>query len=130
MPQKNPYSFNRGFLPNPCDALYQDDVQISKSPHIQEFVQLAHDLEDEISGGFNLDFLMFQVADNSLAFAKSGLIFFKIKSLKLYSGVCKTFKQFCNEKLGYSTWYINRMIQASRVMMTLVASNCEILPRN
>ena len=130
MTQQNPYSFDRSFLPNPCDALYQDDVEISELPHIQELVQLAFDLEDQLSGDFNLEFLMFQIADNSLAFVKSGLIYFKIKALKLYSGVCKTFKQFCNEKLGYSVWQVNNQIKASRVVMTLVAAGFEQLPKN
>ena len=109
MPQKNPYGFDRSFLPNPCDALYQD-AEISKLPHIQELVELAQGMEDQLSGDFDLDFLLFQIADNSLAFVKSGLIFFKIKALRLYSGVCGTFKQFCAQKLGYSTWYVNRII--------------------
>ena len=130
MTQQNPYSFDRSFLPNPCDALYQDDVEISKSPQIQELVQLAYDLEDRLSGDFNLDFLLFQIFDNSLAFVKTGLIMFKIKSLKLYSGISGTFKQFCQEKLGYSVWQVNRGIQAARVVMTLVAAGFDQVPKN
>ena len=130
MPQKNPYSFNLSFLPNPCDALYQDDVEISKSAHVQELVQLAHDLEDQLSGDFNLDFLLFQIADNSLAFVKTGLLFFKIKYFKLFKSVCGTFKQFCQEKLGYSVWQVNNQIKAARVVMTLVAAGFDQFPKN
>ncbi len=130
MAQKNPYNFNLSFLPNPCDALYQDDVEISKLPHIQELVELPQDMEDQISGDFNLDFVLFKIFDNSLAFVKTGLLCFKIKYFKLFKSVCGTCKQFRQEKLGYSTWYANRMIQAARVVMTLVAAGFEVLPRN
>ena len=41
---------------------------------------------------------------------KTGLLCFKIKYFKLFKSVCGTCKQFRQEKLGYSTWYANRMI--------------------
>ena len=126
---KNPYKTARGFLPNPMNALYEEDAEISEAKHIQELVQLAHDLENEIAGGFDLGSLLFQIKDNSLGFVKNGKIAFKIKTLKLYEGVSRTFKQFCQEQLGYSSWYIDRLIRASRVVIELVAAGFEILPK-
>ncbi len=126
---KNPYKTARGFLPNPMNALYEEDAEISEAKHIQELVQLAHDLENEIAGGFDLGSLLFQIKDNSLGFVKNGKIAFKIKTLKLYEGVSRTFKQFCQEQLGYSSWYIDRLIRASRVVIELVAAGFEILTK-
>ena len=54
---------------------------------------------------------------------------FKIKSLRLYKQTCRTFKQFCQEHLGYSTWQVNRNIRAAKVVMELVAHGFDILPR-
>ena len=126
---RNPYSTQRGFLPNPMDALYDEDAEISDAVHIQEIVKLAHNLEDEIAGGFDLNSLLCQIKNNSLGFLKNGLIFFKIKSLKLYEGVCRTFKQFCQEKVGYSVWQVNRLIVSSKICIELIAAGVEILPK-
>lgn len=125
---KNPYHTQRGFLPNPMNALYDEDAEISDAKHIQEIVKLARSLEDEIAGGFDLDSLLFQIKDNTLGFLKNGLIAFKIKSLKLYDGVSRTFKQFCQEKLGYSVWQVNRNIVAAKVCIELIAANFHQLP--
>ncbi len=129
MKKKNPYPTQRGFLPNPMNALYDEDAEISDAKHIQQIVKLAHNLEDEIAGGFDLGSLLFQIKDNSLGFLKNGMIAFKIKSLKLYKGVSRTFKQFCQEQLGYSVWQVNRLIVAAKVCIELIAAGFEILPK-
>ncbi len=129
MKKKNPYHTQRGFLPNPMNALYDEDAEISDAVHIQEIVKLARSLEDEIAGGFDLNSLLCQIKNNSLGFLKNGLIFFKIKTLKLYEGVCRTFKQFCQEKVGYSVWQVNRLIVSSKICIELIAAGVEILPK-
>ncbi len=126
---RNPYPTQRGFLPNPMNALYDEDAEISDAVHIQQIVNLASELEDEIAGGFDLDSLLFQIKDNSLGFVKNGLIAFKIKSLKLYEGVSRTFKQFCQDVLGYSVWQVNRLIVSAKVCIELIAAGFEILPK-
>lgn len=55
-----------------------------KTPFIQELNQYAIDLEDQISGEFDLNHLIFEFANNQLAFVRNGLILAKIKFLKLY----------------------------------------------
>ena len=127
--KKNPYSTKKGFLPNPANPLYQDDIEISDNPEIQELCQLAHDLEDGIEGDFDLNFLITEIKNNSLSFCRIGIIAFKVKSLKLYKKVAKTFKQFCEEQIGYSVWYVNRLIVSSKVVFDLIAANFDILPK-
>ncbi len=126
---RNPYSVSRGFLPNPMNALYEEDAEISDAKHIQEIFTLARSLEDEIAGGFDLGSLIFQIKDNTLGFLKNGMISFKIKSLKLYEGVSRTFKQFCQEQLGYSVWQVNRLINAAKVCIELIAAGFDQLPK-
>ncbi len=128
MKKKNPYHTQRGFLPNPMNALYDEDAEISDAVHIQEIIKLAHNLENEIAGGFDLNSLLCQIKNNSLGFLRNGLIFFKIKSLKLYEGVCRTFKQFCQEKVGYSVWQVNRLIVSSKICIELIAAGFHQLP--
>lgn len=128
--KKNPYQTKSGFLPNPANPLYQDDIEISDNPEIQELVQLAQDLEDGISGDFDLSFLTNQIKNDSLSFARIGLIAFKIKSMRLFKKVARTFKQFCEEHIGYSVWYVNRLIAASTVVFELVTAGFSVVPKN
>ncbi len=128
--KKNPYKTKQGFLPNPANCLYQDDIKISDKPEIQELVHLASDLEDEISGGFDIEFLTFQIKNNTLSFIKTGLVAFKVKSLKLYKKVAKTFKEYCEKHIGYSVWYVNRLIVSAKVCMEILAANFSVLPKN
>lgn len=125
----NPYKIKPGFLPNPSDPLYQDDIEISDAPEIQELVQFATDTEDSIEGDFDLEYLTFQIKNDSLNYVRQGLIFFKIKSLRLFKKVSKTFKEFCQTHTRYSVWYANRLIVAAKVAMELICNNCEILPK-
>ena len=131
MPTKNPYKTNRNFLPNPAEAIYQEeDAQISELPHIQELWNFAIDNEDQIEGDFDLDFLKFQIFDNEFAFVKTGLVAFKIKAMKLYADISHTFKAYCEDYLHMSVWMIDRLIRASKVVLDLVQAGFEILPRN
>ena len=65
---------NQNFLHNPFDALYQDNTLLSDKPEIQELNQYALDLEDQIPGEFNLQYLTFEFAYNQLGFVRNGLL--------------------------------------------------------
>ena len=124
----NPCTPNPNYLPNPADPLYQIE-KISSADHVQNLVDEAARLESFIAGDFDLDELIGKVKINTLGYVKNGLIAFKIKSLRLYKQSCRTFKQFCQEHLGLSTWQVNRNIRAAKVVMELVAHGFDILPR-
>ena len=124
----NPYKTNPNYLPNPADPLYQLE-NFSESDHVQNLVEEAARLESQIAGDFDLDELVGKIKINTLGYVKNGLIAFKIKSLRLYKQTCRTFKQFCQEHLGLSTWQVNRNIRAAKVVMELVAHGFDILPQ-
>ena len=124
----NPYTSNPNYLPNPIDPLYQLE-NISDADHVQNLVEEAARLESQIAGDFDLDELVGKIKINTLGYVKNGLLAFKIKSLRLYKQSCRTFKQFCQEHLGLSTWQVNRNIRAAKVVMELVAHGFEILPQ-
>ena len=130
MTRETIYKTDREFLPNPVDSLYQTDTElIGTSDHVRDLYDEAVALEDKIAADFDLDELVGKFKINTMAFVKNGLIAFKIKQLKLYKNVCKTFKQFCTEHLGISCWQVNRNIRAAQVVMELIAHGFEQLPR-
>ena len=124
----NPYTSNPNYLPNPADPLYQLE-NVSESDHVSDLIEEAARLESLIPGDFDLDELVGKIQINTLGYVKNGLLAFKIKSLRLYKQSCRTFKQFCEEHLGYSTWQVNRNIRAARVVMELVSYGFEVLPQ-
>ena len=127
----NPYTRNRFYLPNPFDALYQDNTLLSKKPQIQELNQYAIDLADRIEGDFNLEYLTNEFAYNQLGFVRNGLLLAKIKFLKLYKNYGDgTFASFCKHQLKKQRWQINDTIKASRVVLDLMYAGFEILPTN
>lgn len=128
---KNPYKKDPTLLANPFDFLYQQsDAGISQDDAIQELIDYAIELDDQIEGDFNLGSLVFEIRNNTLSFVRTGLIAFKIKSLKLHKNQFSSFARFCIEALGITHWQINRTIQASRTVLELIHNGFEILPRN
>jgi len=128
---KDPYKKDSTILANPFDFLYQQsDTGISADDAIQELIDYATELEDQIEGDFNLGSLVFEIRNNALSFVRTGLIAFKIKALKLYKNQFGSFRSFCTDALGVTHWQINRTIQASRTVLELIHNGFEILPRN
>ena len=119
------------YLQNPFNALYQDDTLLSKKPEIKELNQYAIDLESQIEGDFNLEYLSFEFAYNQLAFVRNGLLLAKIKFLKLYKNYGDgTFASFCKYQLRKQRWQINDTIKAARVVLELMYAGFDILPTN
>ncbi len=129
--KKNPYQLNRDYIPNPANAFYSygEDVKISESQHIQELHDYVVELEDKIAGDFEINEIIHQIKKDTFGFVRIGLIAFKIKAMKLYKNVSRTYKNFCQEYLHQSHWYVDRLIRASKVILELVAAGFEILPR-
>jgi hypothetical protein len=122
---------NPRYLANPFDHIYQNnDVEISNRPEIKELESFAIDLEDQIEGDFDLEFLTFQIRNDQLAFVRMGLIAAQIKFKKLYKKTHRSFDHYCREMLGVSYWQIDDTIKATDVVMELVANGFEVLPKN
>jgi hypothetical protein len=125
------YKTNPRYLANPFDHIYQNhDVEVSNRPEIQELQDLAIHLEDQIEGDFNLEFLTFEIRNNQLAFARTGLIAAQIKFKKLYKHTHTNFDHYCREMLGVSYWQIDDTIKATDVVMELMANGFDVLPQN
>ena len=119
------------YLLNPFNALYQDSSLLSNKPQIQELNQYAVDLESQIAGDFNLEYLTNEFAYNQLAFVRNGLLLAKIKFQKLYKNYGDgTFASFCKHQLKKQRWQINDTIKAARVVLDLMYAGFEILPTN
>ncbi len=128
---KDYYKANSTLLASPFDFLYQQsDVEISQDDAIQELIDYATELDNQIEGDFDLGSLIFEIRNNSFSFVRTGLAAFKIKFLKLYKEKYFSFNAFCNEALRMTSSYVNRIIAASRIVMELVHNGFEVLPRN
>lgn len=125
------YKTDSRYLANPFDHIYQNhDVEVSNRPEIQELQDLALDLSDKIEGDFDLEFLTFEIRNNQLAFARTGLIAAQIKFKNLYKRTHSCFDHYCREKLGVSYWQIDDTIKATDVVMELIANGFDVLPKN
>jgi hypothetical protein len=125
------YKTDSRYLANPFDHIYQNhDVEVSNRPEIQELQDLAIHLEDQIEGDFDLEFLTFEIRNNQLAFARTGLIASQIKFKKLYKHTHANFDQYCREMLGVSYWQIDDTIKATDVVIELMANGFDVLPKN
>jgi hypothetical protein len=119
------------YLQDPFNTIYQDDSQLSKLPEIQELNQYALDLDDQIEGDFDLDWIEFEFAYNRLAYVRNGLILAKLKFMKLYKNCGDgTFASFCRERLKITRWQVNENIKAARITMELIYAGFIHLPTN
>lgn len=129
--KKNYYSAPKGFLIDPFLPLYQTpDAKTSQDNAIQGLIQYGLDLESQIPGDFSLGSIILEFKNNTFSFVRSGLLMYKVKTLKLYKKTYSNFKVFCKEALKVSHWQVNRMVEASRVVLELIQAGFEILPRN
>lgn len=100
-------------------------------PSIDEVLTYADELDAE---GNNISF---EWADNEiknhlLSYVRVGLVAGRVKLYKLYRHAKKkiqTFRDYCESHLGKSLWYINRHIEAARVVLDLVKAGFKILPQ-
>lgn len=128
--KKNPYRAPKGFVPNPFTPLYQEpDVDPSEDLSVQEILDYALTLEDQIPGDFSLSQVVNEIKSNSLSFVRTGLLAYKVKVYKIYRNVHRNFKEFCEKALGVSHWQINRNIEAARVVVELAQNGFDILPK-
>ncbi len=128
---KDPYKIDRSFLTPPTQSLYQEyDGEISQLDWIPDLLEDAVELDNNISGDFDLDYLKFRIYSNEYAFIRTGLIAFKIKAFKLYRGVAKSFKKFCEDHLHKTHWMVDRLIRAAKTCIDLIVAGFQVIPRN
>ncbi len=81
--------------------------------------------------------ISFEWADNEiknhlLSYVRVGLVAARVKLYKLYKRAkssIKTFRDYCENHLGKSSWYVNRLIEAARVTLELAQSGFTVLPQ-
>lgn len=129
---KDPYKLPRGWVVNPFDFLYQRDVEFSKEPEIQELLEFANELEDSISGEIEsrIEYYEFSFRFDSLAFVRQGLILAKLKFWRCYRKKYSTFKEYCENVIGKSVSYCNRLIASAGIMTQLIGAGYSQLPYN
>lgn len=129
--KSNSYKIPQGYVANPYDVLYQDyEVQISARDEIAALHDRAIELDEKIEGDFDLDEVTHLIRLNSLAFVEIGLIAFKIRAMRLYKEKYDNFTDYCHIELGRSRSYIDRLINASVVVLELIRNGFSVLPRN
>ena len=132
MKLKDPYKLqNKSYSTNPANELYSEtDFEISSDKAIQELVEYATGLEEQIKGDYSLDNIQFQFRYNLFSFVRNGLLAFKVRSLRLYKITHFNFKFFCKEVFRMSYSQVKRMIDAAGVVMQLIHAGFTVLPRN
>ena len=128
---RNPYRVPQGYVSDPFAPLYQQpDEELSEDLSVQLILDYANQLDDKIAGDFDLGGIINEIKSNTLSFVRIGLIAFKVKVLKIYRQAYSTFKDFCEKAIGITTWQVNRMIEASRVVIELAQGGFDVLPKN
>ena len=131
---KDYYSAPSGFNPNPfVEELYHEpDRELANKDDnvVQDLIQYALDLDDQIEGDFDLNYVVFEFRNNMMSFVRNGLLAFKIQSLRLYKKHYTNFKVFCTKVLKMSYWQVKRIIEAARVVMELIHAGFTVLPHN
>ena len=135
MTSQNIYAMPKGFLLSPFDVLYHmsDEYDSDDRPRdcvIEELLEHAVYLNNLIEGEFDMKWVKLEYRQNLFAFVRNGLLIFKVKALKAYKHTHANFKVFCKEILKISHWQANRYVEASRVVLELVAAGYRVLPKN
>ena len=80
---------------------------------------------------FNCEWLVDQFKAHSISWLKCGLVAWQAKINRLYTQMrYGNFKDFCELALGKSPWYVNRIIEASRVVVDLLKAGFTHVPQN
>ncbi|XLQ12527.1 MAG: hypothetical protein KPI85_09230 (plasmid) [cyanobacterium endosymbiont of Epithemia adnata isolate EadnSB Bon19] len=126
---QNFYKTKNFFLVDPFASIYQNSKEETlQNESIENLINYAWSLEENIPGDFDLQTIVTEIKTQVLSFVRTGLLAYKVKIFKLYRGVHKNFKTFCEEVLGISHWQINRKIEAARVVVELIQAGFSILP--
>jgi hypothetical protein len=113
------------YSPDPFEPIYSYDNSIT-----HELYSYACELEDMVYGDFDLNTISEDIKLFNLSYVKIGLLAFKVKTKKLYKHVCFNFKDYCEQHLNSTVWQINRVINASKVVMELIGAGFTLLPKN
>jgi hypothetical protein len=98
---------------------------------ISDIIQFQSDIDDD----FNRTLVDFHGLDELLkshmfGFVRVGMCAERIRNFKLWerANVYKDWNHYCQAGLGKTSWYINRLIDASKIVILLIESGFKVLP--
>jgi hypothetical protein len=108
------------FLPDP--------MYYPLPPSVDSILTYADELEYE---GKNITFTWatHEITNHLLNWVRVGLVAAKVRLYRLYKGAYRNFQEFCERKLGLSTWRVGRIIKAAAVTIELAKAGFTILPK-
>lgn len=106
----------------------QDDLVDVVAP-ARNLIEYSLEFDEYYIEDYDLNSLVDDIKVCRMSFVRMGLIFFKVKYLKLYKSEYSNFKEFCEQRCEISAWQVNRIIEAARVVYDLISFGfTEILP--
>ncbi|MEB3338963.1 MAG: hypothetical protein VKJ46_15945 [Leptolyngbyaceae bacterium] len=104
-------------------------------PYIQSLNAFIQEVEEENPNHLPLDWIVNQIKEHSLSYVRIGYLAAKVKVCKLWDRARNgirfgSFQQWCEIALGKSVWQINRLIEASEVVIALTKAGFTYLPQN
>lgn len=100
-------------------------------PSIDDVLIYASELEAE-GRHISFEWAHNEIKNHLLSYVRVGLVAHRVKLYKLYRHATKkikTFRDYCENHLGKSSWYVNRLIEAARVVLDLVKAGFTVLPQ-
>ena len=89
------------------------------------------ELDDDLGFGLKDFFILDEsVKEHLFGFVKLGLAAERIRKRKLwqFAKIYKDWNDYCVRSIGKTAWYVNRQIDAAKVVMTLIEAGFKILP--
>jgi hypothetical protein len=97
-------------------------------PSVDNILTYAEELDYE---GHNITFTWatHEISNHLLNWVRVGLVAAKVRLYRLYKGAYRNFQEFCERKLGLSTWRVGRIVKAATVTIELAKAGFTILPK-
>lgn len=123
---------NKKQVSNPFDSLYQieDWVYDNATPEIKEVISDLQSIHYDFYTVDHLEQLTQQLKHSQLQFVKDGILYYEILTKRLYKAKYSNFNQYGQEELGLTSWRIKQKIEATAVVLKLIAAGFTRLPQN
>ncbi len=107
------------------DELFWENVQEPYRSILEECYYVAED-----SKFSDLADITHSIKLNRLSYINLGVQLYQVKFYKLYQGVYKSFKDYCEQAIQYPIWRANQIIEVARVAIELIRYGFKIIPAN
>lgn len=97
-------------------------------PSVDNLLTYSEELDYECPH-ITYEWALHEIENHLLNWVRVGLVAAKVRLYRLYQRHFRTFQEFCSQKLGYTTWRINRIIKAALVVKELAEKGFKILPK-